>query len=72
MVCGYVERGLVADEDGSQGDAQNGAEKEALGAEPAETEQMAELNLVREPGAVYRLRASRQHEQETARRQRAQ
>ena len=65
-----VEPGLVGDEDSGERDAEDGAQEEAFGAQPAQREKIAERDLVAEHLAVERFGAGGEDEQQTARAQR--
>ena len=66
-----VERGLVGDEDAGERDAEDGAEEEALGAQAAPGEEIAERDLIAEHLAVERFGAGGEDEEEAARAERA-
>ena len=62
-----VERRLIGDEDAGERDAENGAEEEALGAQAAQAEEIAQRDFVAEGFAVERLGAGGENEEEAAR-----
>ena len=61
-----VEPGLVGNENSGQGDAEDGAQEETFGAQPAPSEKIAERDLVAEHLAIQRFGAGGEDEQQTA------
>ncbi len=61
----HVESDLVGDEDAGKGEPQNGAQEEALGANPARAKQVAQRYPATEGRAIEWLGSRGQHEQQS-------
>ncbi len=66
-----VEAGLIGNEDGGERDAQDRAQKEALGAQAAQPEEIEERDLAGKRFAIQGLGAGGEHEQQSSRSQSA-